>query len=118
MINLFLTRMLFCCTPLMLSACSSIMTHAGPSDGYYPGSKNSLERIKDENTGWVLKPLLMIDLPLTAVMDTLFLPLDYARSGDNNEEDSPKKRIDNLKKQVKDESQHNKSNAEHININE
>ncbi|WP_043892632.1 YceK/YidQ family lipoprotein [Providencia sneebia] len=115
MINLLVTRILFCCTSLMLSACSSIMTHAGPADGYYPGSKNSLERIKDENTGWVLRPLLVIDLPLTAVMDTLFIPLDYVRSGDSSKEDSPKKRIDSLEKQAKDETQHNKSDTKNTN---
>ncbi len=112
MINLLLTRILLSTTPFMLCACSSIMTHAGPTDGYYPGSKNSLERIKDDETGWVMKPLLAIDLPFTAVLDTLLIPLDYVRADNNNDDDSPKKRIDALEKQAKADARHNKSNIE------
>ncbi|EKT57124.1 hypothetical protein OOA_14700 [Providencia burhodogranariea DSM 19968] len=82
------------------------MTHAGPTDSYYPGSKNSLEMIKDENTGWVMRPLLVIDLPFTAVMDTLLVPLDYMKKG-INEDDSPKKRIEKLDKQTSLDASHN-----------
>ncbi|EOD8958015.1 YceK/YidQ family lipoprotein, partial [Providencia stuartii] len=100
MAGLLLKRILICFTPLILSGCSSIMTHAGPSDGYYPGSKNSIEMIKDKDTGWVMRPLLAIDLPFTAVMDTLLIPLDYVKSDSNSEESSPKKRIEALDKQA------------------
>lgn len=99
MVSLLLMRILLCVIPLVLSGCSSIMTHAGPSDGYYPGAKNSIEMIKDENTGWVMRPLLAIDLPFTTVMDTLLIPLDYTRTGDDYETDSPKKRIEALEHQ-------------------
>lgn len=90
-------------TPLFLSGCSSIMTHAGPSDGYYPGSKNSIKMIKDDETGWVVRPLLAIDLPFSVVMDTLLIPLDYARSGNDGKEDSPKKRLEEIDKKEKTE---------------
>ncbi|WP_265716063.1 YceK/YidQ family lipoprotein, partial [Providencia rustigianii] len=66
-----------------LSGCSSIMTHAGPTDSYYPGTKNSVDMLQNEDTGWVVKPLLVIDLPFTALMDTLLIPLDYIKSDGN-----------------------------------
>lgn len=109
---LLIARILVCFTPLLLTGCSSIMSHAGPSDGYYPGSKNSLEMIKDENTGWVMRPLLAIDLPFTAVMDTLLIPLDYVKADSNPEEDSPKKRIEALDKQANAKSNHSQINSE------
>lgn len=87
--------------PLILSGCSSIMTHAGPSEGYYPGSKNSIKMIKDDETGWVVKPLLAIDLPFSVIMDTLLIPLDYAKSDKDAKVDSPKKRIEELDKKEK-----------------
>ncbi|MFB9998361.1 YceK/YidQ family lipoprotein [Providencia rustigianii] len=73
-----------------LSGCSSIMTHAGPTDSYYPGTKNSVDMLQNEDTGWVVKPLLVIDLPFTALMDTLLIPLDYIKSDGNQASDSPK----------------------------
>ncbi|HDN2510378.1 MULTISPECIES: YceK/YidQ family lipoprotein [Providencia] len=94
--SLHAARLIALITPLFLSGCSSIMTHAGPSDGYYPGSKNSIKMMNDDETGWVVRPLLAIDLPFSIVMDTLLIPLDYARSGDDGKEDSPKKRLEGL----------------------
>lgn len=88
-------------TPLILSGCSSIMTHAGPSDGYYPGTKNSIKMMKDDETGSVIKPLLAIDLPFSVVIDTLLIPLDYARSGSDTKESPPKKRIEHLENKEK-----------------
>ncbi|MBG5920413.1 YceK/YidQ family lipoprotein [Providencia stuartii] len=112
MAGLLLTRILICTPLLFLTGCSSIMTHAGPSDGYYPGSKNSLEMLKDENTGWIMRPLLAIDLPFTAIMDTLLIPLDYVKSDSNPEESSPKKRIEALDKQTNTTLNHNQIHSE------
>ncbi|HHR6131670.1 TPA: YceK/YidQ family lipoprotein [Providencia alcalifaciens] len=84
---------------LTLSGCSSIMTHAGPTDSYYPGTKNSVDMLQHEDTGWVVKPLLVIDLPFTALMDTLLIPMDYMHSNGSQEADSPKKRVEQLDKQ-------------------
>ncbi|MEX6384944.1 YceK/YidQ family lipoprotein [Providencia hangzhouensis] len=88
--SLISIRLYFLIAPLILSVCSSIMTHAGPPEGYYPGLKNSIKMIKDDETGWVVKPLLAIDLPFSVVMDTLLIPLDYAKSGNDDKADSPK----------------------------
>ncbi|HGN1707310.1 TPA: YceK/YidQ family lipoprotein [Providencia rettgeri] len=101
MSSLISARLFALISPLILSGCSSIMTHAGPSEGYYPGSKNSIKMIKDEKTGWVVRPLLAIDLPFSVVMDTLLIPLDYAKSGTNTQAESPKKRIEELDKKEK-----------------
>ncbi|EJD6582968.1 YceK/YidQ family lipoprotein, partial [Providencia rettgeri] len=79
MSSLISARLLTLIIPVILSGCSSIMTHAGPSEGYYPGSKNSIKMIKDDETGWVVRPLLAIDLPFSFIMDTLLIPLDYSR---------------------------------------
>lgn len=102
--SLISARLIALITPLFLSGCSSIMTHAGPSDGYYPGSKNSIKMIKDDETGWVVRPLLAIDLPFSIVMDTLLIPLDYSRSGNDAKADSPKKRLEELDKKEKTEN--------------
>lgn len=102
--SLISARLIALITPLFLSGCSSIMTHAGPSDGYYPGAKNSIKMIKDDETGWVVRPLLAIDLPFSIVMDTLLIPLDYSRSGNDAKEDSPKKRLEELDRKEKIEN--------------
>lgn len=98
MSSLISARLLTLIIPVILSGCSSIMTHAGPSEGYYPGSKNSIKMIKDDETGWVVRPLLAIDLPFSFIMDTLLIPLDYSRSNNDLKEDSPKKRLEELDK--------------------
>lgn len=69
------------------------MTRVGPSQGYYSGAKNDVKMIKDEDTGWAMTPLLALDLPFSAVVDTLLLPYDYYRSGSNPESDSPRARV-------------------------
>lgn len=107
--NLIFVKLFALITPFILCGCSSIMTHAGPTEGYYPGSKNSIKMIKDEETGWVVKPLLAIDLPFSMVMDTLLIPLDYANSDKNSSADSPKKRIEELDKKEKNDN-HIKTN--------
>lgn len=50
--------------------------------------------LKDENTGWALRPLLAVDLPFSAVMDTLLLPYDYLRSDSEDKmTNSPRERV-------------------------
>lgn len=87
-----LTGLLVCCA-CATSGCSSVMSHTGASQGYYPGTRASAETIVDKNSGWVMKPLAAIDLPFSAVLDTLLLPMDYYRSGDKGEDDSPRARV-------------------------
>lgn len=69
------------------------MSHTGPSQGYYPGTRASASILVDEQSSWALKPLALIDLPFSAVMDTLLLPWDYARSDNDKSADSPRERI-------------------------
>ncbi|OAT36999.1 outer membrane lipoprotein [Hafnia paralvei ATCC 29927] len=40
-----------------------------------------------------MTPLLALDLPLSAVVDTLLLPYDYYRSDSNPEDESPRARV-------------------------
>ena len=87
-----LTGLLVCCV-ITTSGCSSMMSHSGGSQGYYPGTRASAKMLTDDDTGWVLKPLALIDLPFSAVLDTLLLPWDYARSDDDKSIDSPRERI-------------------------
>ncbi|ARY99391.1 outer membrane lipoprotein YidQ [Yersinia ruckeri] len=81
------------CTLLLTSGCSSIMTHTSSSQGYYSGTHANLDMLKDDNTGWPLRSMLAVDLPLSAVMDTLLLPYDYLRSDEDKAPDSPRERI-------------------------
>ncbi|WP_455815368.1 YceK/YidQ family lipoprotein [Pseudomonas graminis] len=79
-----------CVSLVSTSGCSSMMMHSGPSEGYYPGTRASANVLTDKDSGWVMKPLAAIDLPFSALLDTLLLPLDYYRSGDT---DSPRERV-------------------------
>ena len=88
-----LTITLLAGTTLLVGGCSSVMTRVGPSQGYYSGAKNDIKMIKDDDTGWAMTPLLALDLPFSAVVDTLLLPYDYYRSGSNPEDDSPRARV-------------------------
>lgn len=55
------------------------MTHTGGQEGYYPGTKASYEMLTDDGTSWGYKPFVALDMPFTAVMDTLLLPWDMFR---------------------------------------
>ncbi|HHX8941193.1 TPA: YceK/YidQ family lipoprotein [Yersinia enterocolitica] len=82
------------CSLLLSGGCSSIMTHTSSSQGYYSGTEANVAMLKDDNTGWALRPLLAVDLPFSAVMDTLLLPYDYLRSDSEDKiASSPRERI-------------------------
>ena len=54
--------------------CSSVMSHTGGKEGTYPGTRASAAMLGDDDSGWVAKSLVAIDMPFTAVMDTVLLP--------------------------------------------
>ncbi|AGB80414.1 Predicted periplasmic lipoprotein [Serratia rubidaea] len=81
------------CLLLATSGCSSVMSHSGPDMGYYPGTRASMNLLKDKETGWAMKPLVALDLPFSAVMDTVLLPYDYLRADSDKTADSPRERI-------------------------
>jgi uncharacterized protein YceK len=80
---------------ILLSGCSSIMTHVGPHQDYYSGTKADSRILKDSDTGWVIKPLAMIDLPFSALLDTVLLPYDYFQIEKVVSLPSPKERVQN-----------------------
>jgi uncharacterized protein YceK len=88
------------CSIFVTSGCSSVMSHTGASQGYYPGTRASAEMITDDNTSWAIKPLALIDLPFSAVMDTVLLPWDYFRSDDDKSKDSIHERVMQSEKMV------------------
>lgn len=65
---------------LMMSGCSSVMTHTGGQAGVYPGTRASMDMLTDSETSWGYKPFVALDMPLTAVMDTVLLPWDMFRT--------------------------------------
>lgn len=65
---------------LVMSGCSSVMTHTGGQEGVYPGTKASMNMLSDSETSWGYKPFVALDMPFTAVMDTVLLPWDIFRS--------------------------------------
>lgn len=85
--------LLTCLSLAGTSGCSSFMSHSGPYQGYYSGTRAGAKVVADSNNGWVMRPLAAIDLPFSAVMDTLFLPYDYYRSGSDTAVDSPRERV-------------------------
>ena len=56
------------------------MSHTGGKEGTYPGTRASATMIGDDETNWGTKSLAILDMPFTAVMDTLLLPWDVFRS--------------------------------------
>lgn len=87
-----LSGLMICCA-CATAGCSSVMSHTGASQGYYPGTRASAKLIADDNTSWAIKPLAVIDLPFSAVMDTILLPWDYFRASDDKTKDSPRERV-------------------------
>lgn len=78
---------------LSTSGCSSLMSHTGADQGYYAGTRANVNMMKSDDTSWAMMPLLAVDLPFSAVMDTLLLPYDYLRSDKDKTTESPKARI-------------------------
>lgn len=48
--------------------------------GTYPGTRSSAQTLGDSDTNWGVKSLVALDMPFTAVMDTLLLPWDMFRT--------------------------------------
>ncbi|APX79115.1 YceK/YidQ family lipoprotein [Salmonella enterica subsp. enterica] len=59
---------------LLLGGCSSVMSHTGGKEGTYPGTRASATMIGNDETNWGTKSLAILDMPFTAVMDTILLP--------------------------------------------
>ena len=65
---------------VLLCGCSSVMSHTGGKEGTYPGTRASAAMISDDETNWGTKSLAILDMPFTAVADTLLLPWDMFRA--------------------------------------
>ncbi|AKJ40752.1 YceK/YidQ family lipoprotein [Pragia fontium] len=92
-----------CTTIFALTGCSSLMAHVAPYEGYYPGTSNDIEMIKDSDNGWMMRTLLIVDLPFSSVLDTVLLPYDYYRSTDSRP--SPRTKISASDKRKKAKGQ-------------
>ena len=65
---------------MLVGGCSSVMSHTGGKEGTYPGTRASATMLGDEDNNWGTKSLVALDMPFTAVMDTLLLPWDMFRT--------------------------------------
>lgn len=63
-----------------LCGCSSIMSHSGGKEGLYSGTRANTQALSAPETSWAIKPLVALDLPFSAVMDTVLLPWDLFRN--------------------------------------
>ncbi|EFH4207612.1 TPA: YceK/YidQ family lipoprotein [Escherichia coli] len=79
MIRNVLLALMICSGMTLLGGCSSVMSHTGGKEGTYPGTRASATMIGDDETNWGTKSLAILDMPFTAVMDTLLLPWDVFR---------------------------------------
>ncbi|MGC6543124.1 YceK/YidQ family lipoprotein [Escherichia coli] len=79
MIRNVLLAFMICSGMTLLGGCSSVMSHTGGKEGTYPGTRSSATMIGDDETNWGTKSLAILDMPFTAVMDTLLLPWDVFR---------------------------------------
>jgi len=65
---------------LSMSGCSSVMSHTGGKEGTYPGTRASSSMLGDDETSLGMKSLVALDMPFTALVDTLLLPWDMFRT--------------------------------------
>ncbi len=72
------------------------MSHTGGKEGTYPGTRASANMISDDETNWGTKSLVILDLPFTAVMDTLLVPWDLFRT-----DSSVRSRVEKSEQQTK-----------------
>ncbi|EEW1034980.1 YceK/YidQ family lipoprotein [Escherichia coli] len=79
MIRNVLLAFMICSGMTLLGGCSSVMSHTGGKEGTYPGTRASATMIGDDETNWGTKSLAILDMPFTALMDTLLLPWDVFR---------------------------------------
>ncbi|TPE83291.1 YceK/YidQ family lipoprotein [Escherichia coli] len=79
MIRNVLLAFMICSGMTLLGGCSSVMSHTGGKEGTYPGTRASATMIGDDETNWGTKSLAILEMPFTAVMDTLLLPWDVFR---------------------------------------
>ncbi|MDU6484030.1 MAG: YceK/YidQ family lipoprotein [Escherichia coli] len=79
MIRNVLLAFMICSGMTLLGGCSNVMSHTGGKEGTYPGTRASATMIGDDETNWGTKSLAILDMPFTAVMDTLLLPWDVFR---------------------------------------
>ncbi|WP_038161242.1 YceK/YidQ family lipoprotein [Trabulsiella guamensis] len=80
MIKMTLLKLTLFSGMMILSGCSSVMSHTGGKEGTYPGTRASAAMLGDDDTNWGTKSLVALDMPFTAVMDTLLLPWDLFRT--------------------------------------
>ncbi|ECE9666888.1 YceK/YidQ family lipoprotein, partial [Salmonella enterica subsp. enterica serovar Typhimurium] len=79
MIRNVLLAFMICSGMTLLGGCSSVMSHTGGKEGTYPGTRASATMIGDDETNWGTKSLAILDMPFTAVLDTILLPWDVFR---------------------------------------
>ncbi|EFN0907169.1 YceK/YidQ family lipoprotein [Escherichia coli] len=79
MIRNVLLAFMICSGMTLLGGCSSMMSHTGGKEGTYPGTRASATMIGDDETNWGTKSLAILDMPFTAVLDTILLPWDVFR---------------------------------------
>ena len=75
-----LIKLTMCSAVVVLCGCSSVMSHTGGKEGTYPGTRASANMLADDDTNWGTKSLVVLDMPFTAVIDTLLLPWDLFRT--------------------------------------
>lgn len=80
MIKKMLFTLMMCSGLFFVSGCSSVMSHTGGKEGTYPGTRASATMISESETNWGTKSLAILDMPFTAVLDTILLPWDLFRS--------------------------------------
>jgi uncharacterized protein YceK len=61
----------------MLSGCSSMMTHSGNDEPYYPGTIANNATIGNKENSWSVRALAIMDYPFSLILDTVLFPWDY-----------------------------------------
>ena len=79
MIRNVLLAFMICSGMTLLGGCSSVMSHTGGKEGTYPGTRASATMIGDDETNWGTKSLAILDMPFTAVLDTILCSAKIAQ---------------------------------------
>lgn len=87
---------------LLLAGCASAMSHSGSTDiSYYPGTHASYQMLNNQQTSWMIKPFIILDMPFTIMLDTLLLPWDHW-----HQQQSLKSQLERLEKVGNETSSH------------
>lgn len=85
----------------VLNGCSSMMTHSGNDEPYYPGTIANNKTIGNAKNPWNVRLLAVMDYPFSLILDTVLFPWDYFHHAETGKKSLREKVADSEKKSQK-----------------